>query len=57
MVFNVNEYETSQIYAACLQDIKLCDVGSRRDPFITRPAPVAKKHLVQGCTNTTCQTI
>jgi transposase len=53
LLVKANEYNTSQVCSACFQAIKLCDVGSQRDPFITRPTPVAKKIR----TNITYQTI
>jgi hypothetical protein len=57
LVVNVNEHNTSQVCSSCFQDTKLCAVGSRQDPFVTRPESVAKAHFVRRCTNSTCRTI
>jgi hypothetical protein len=57
LVVNINEYNTSQVCSSCFQGTKLCAVGSRQDPFVTRPVSVAKPHFVRRCTNNICRTI
>ena len=60
-VLSVQEFNTSQVCSSCFTSIKLCNVGSTRDPFHDplreTSNAVSKHHFVRRCSNPACQTI
>ena len=59
-VISVREFNTSQVCSNCCEPVKLCGVGTRRDPFREYregSTAVANHHFVRRCSNQTCGTI
>jgi hypothetical protein len=59
-IISVREFNTTQVCSNCRESVKLCGIGTRRDPFRDYnedSTAVINRHFVGRCSNQTCGTI